>query len=308
MKKALVTGANGFVGSALVRELLANGIEVVGIDIADNNLRFTNGLKFVKLDLADSDKLPEEIVDRDIDVFYHLAWAGVSGELRSSIQVQLNNVKNTIDCLHASKKISAKRFVGVGSIMENEALAVTNNQGYIPGAVYINGSGIYGSCKYTAHALAITTAADIGADLVWAKITNTYGAGEHSKRFINTTLKKILNGEPLKFTSGVQNYDFVYIDDAARALRLIGENGKTFYSYLVGSGEPKPLKEYILEIKEVLAPDREFEFGNIPFTGANLPLEEYDVSITEKDVGFKAKIPFSVGIKRTMDWLKSEQI
>lgn len=308
MKKALVTGANGFVGSALVRELLANGIEVIGVDIADNNLCSMTGLKYVKLDLADSDKLPEVIVDRDIDVFYHLAWAGVSGKLRSSIQAQLNNVKYTIDCVNASKNIGAKRFVGVGSIMENEALAVTNDQGYIPGAVYINGSGIYGSCKYAAHALSVTAAADIGADLVWAKITNTYGAGERSKRFINTTLKKILNGESLKFTSGEQNYDFVYVDDAARALRLIGENGRMFCNYLIGGGDPKPLKKYILEIKEVLAPDRKFEFGKIPFTGANLPLEEYDVSLTEKDVGFKAEINFSEGIKRTMDWLRSEQI
>ena len=308
MRKALVTGANGFVGSALVHELLANGIEVIGVDISDNSLRYMTNLKFVKLDLANCDKLPEIIFDRDIDVFYHLAWAGVSGELRSNTQAQINNVKYTIDCINASKKIGAKRFVGAGSIMENEALAVTNDQGYIPGAIYVTGSGIYGSCKYAAHALAITTAADAGIDMVWAKITNTYGAGERSKRFINTTLRKILNNEPLKFTSGEQNYDFVYIDDVARAFRMIGESGKRFCSYLIGSGDPKPLKEYILEIKKILAPNRDFEFGNIPFTGANLPLGEYDVSLTEKDTGFKAAIPFSEGIKKTMDWLRTEQI
>lgn len=308
MKKALVTGANGFVGSALIRELLANGIEVIGVDIADNNIQSMTGMQFVKLDLANCNELPKIIFDRDIDVFYHLAWAGVSGELRSDIQVQLNNVKYTVDSINVSKKLNAKRIVCAGSIMENEALAVTNNQGYIPGEIYVNGSGIYGSCKYAAHSLAVTTAADIGVDLVWAKITNTYGVGERSKRFINTTLKKILNGEPLKFTSGEQNYDFVYVDDVARAFRLIGENGKSFCSYLIGSGDPKPLKEYILEIKDVLASDRDFEFGDIPFTGANLSLEEYDISLTEKDTGFKATIPFSEGIKRTMEWLKIGQI
>lgn len=304
MKKALVTGANGFVGSALVRELTAHGVEVIAVDLKKSNDNLPKDLRFIEFDLTQCEKLPQIISDRDIDVFYHLAWAGVSGELRSDIKTQINNIKCTVDCINVTRELSAKRFVCAGSIMENEALFVTGNQGYIPGEVYVNGSGIYGSCKYAAHSLGISTAAQIGVDLVWAKITNTYGAGERSKRFVNTTIRKILNNEPLRFTAGTQNYDFVYIDDVARAFRLIGENGKSFCSYIIGGSDPKPLKEYVLEMKNALAPDREFIFGDIPFTGANLPLSEYDCSLTEKDTGFKAEIPFSEGVRRTMEWIK----
>lgn len=304
MKKALITGANGFIGSALVQELLKNNIEVIAVDFKKTNDSIPDDVRFIELDLAECEKLSKLIPDRDIDIFYHLAWMGVSGGLRTDVKTQLANIKYTIDCINISKELAIRKIVCAGSIMENEMLTVTGNQGYIPGEIYINGSGIYGSCKYAAHSLGISTAVQNDVDFVWAKITNTYGVGEHSKRFIYTTIKKILNNEPLTFTAGTQNYDFVYIDDAVRAFRLIGEHGKAFHSYLIGSSNPKPLKEYILEMKFTLAPDKEFIFGDIPFTGANLPLSEYDCSLTRQDTGFVAEIPFAEGILRTMKWIQ----
>ena len=149
--------------------------------------------------------------------------------------------------------------------------------------------------------------AQIGIDLRWAKITNAYGAGELSPRFVNTTIRKIINDEPLQFTSGTQNYDFVYIDDVARAFYLIGENGKPFCHYLIGSSDAKPLREFVLEMKAALAPDKEFVFGDVPFTGVNMPLSDFDCSITEKDTGFRATIPFGEGVKKTMDWIKEQK-
>jgi len=130
------------------------------------------------------------------------------------------------------------------------------------------------------------------------------GVGELSPRFVNTTIRKIIHGEPLEFTSGTQNYDFVYIDDVARAFRLIGENGKPFRHYLIGSSNAKPLREFVLEMKAALAPHREFKFGNVPFTGVSLSLDDYDCSLTENDTGFKAEISFAEGVRRTMEWLR----
>lgn len=302
-----MTGASGFVGRALVRELVSNGVEVIAVERTGRDETVSDKLRIVGLDLTESKRLPDMIPDRDIDVFYHLAWTGVSGPLRSDIQVQLNNILMTLDCIKISKEIGAKKFVCAGSIMEIESLFVTNSQGYIPGDVYVNGSGIYGSCKYAAHSLGVAAAARAGVDLVWTRITNTYGPGERSKRFINTTLRKILNDEPLRFTAGTQNYDFIYIDDVAKAFRLIGEKGKGFSCYVIGGAAPKRLKEYILEIRDTLAPDKEFLFGDIPFTGANLPLTEYDSSLIEKDTGFRAEITFRDGIQRTMDWIKAAE-
>ncbi len=301
MKKAIVTGANGFVGSALTRELISNGIEVIALDREGCDKNIPEGARFVPHELSESAKLPEIILDRDIDVFYHLAWAGSAGSARADTALQLDNVQWTVDCLRAAKEMDCEKFVCAGSIMEYETISAAYKQGNKPGLGYIYGSG-----KLAAHTMCMSIAADIGIDLVWAKITNAYGAGELSPRFINTTIRKIMNNEPLKFTSGTQNYDFVYIDDVARAFRLIGENGKPFHHYLIGSSNAKPLRKFILEIKEILAPDKEFVFGDVPFTGVNIPIEEFDCSLTEKDTGFKAEVSFAEGIRRTAVYIYIE--
>ena len=100
---------------------------------------------------------------------------------------------------------------------------------------------------------------------------------------------------------------YVGIDINPSVNLVIGENGKPFCHYLIGSSDAKPLREFVLEMKAALAPDKEFVFGDVPFTGVNMPLSDFDCSITEKDTGFRATIPFGEGVKKTMDWIKEQK-
>ena len=265
MKKVIITGANGFVGCALVKELVKNDVEVLAMDMpgCNGNLPVCDKVKFLPLALDNISGLKDLIDDRDFDCFYHFAWAGSAGA----------------------------------------TMAAAFASGNKPGLGYIYGSG-----KLVAHTMAMSVAADIGIDLVWAEITNAYGVGELSPRMVNTTIRKVIKGEEPQFTAGTQNYDFVYIDDVAKAFYLIGKNGKPFNEYLIGSSNAKPLKEFLLEMKAAIAPDLNFIFGDIPFTGINLPLEKYDCSKTEKDTSFKAQISFGEGCRRTMEWLKQVEV
>lgn len=305
MKKVIVTGANGFVGSALVKELVKNDVEVLAMDMPgyNGNLPVCDKVKFLPLALDNISSLKDLIDDRDFDCFYHFAWAGSAGAARADTKLQLQNAQWTIDCLRTAKEVGCKKFVAAGSIMEHETMAAAFASGNKPGLGYIYGSG-----KLVAHTMAMSVAADIGIDLVWAGITNAYGVGEFSPRMVNTTIRKVIKGEEPQFTAGTQNYDFVYIDDVAKAFYLIGKNGKPFNEYLIGSSNAKPLKEFLLEMKAAIAPDLNFIFGDIPFTGINLPLEKYDCSKTEKDTGFKAQISFGEGCRRTMEWLKQVEV
>jgi nucleoside-diphosphate-sugar epimerase len=304
MRKVIVTGANGFVGSAVVKELLKNSIEVLAI-VRNNhcdNLPNNDNLKVISLDIEKIIDLVDKVTVDQYDTFYHFAWIGSSGALRVDEKLQMQNALLTCDCLRVANQIGCKRFICAGSIMEKEVITAIYSQGSKPGLPYIYGAG-----KLMAHSLAKPIANSLGIDLVWTLISNAYGEGEVSPRFINTTLRKIIDKEPLRFTSAVQNYDFVHICDVARAFYLIGEKGKTNCEYLIGSSGAKPLKEFIKELHKTLAPETEIFFGDIPFTGVNMPLSVFDTSDTEKDTGFKAEISFAEGIKRTMDWIMEKE-
>lgn len=302
MKKVIITGADGFVGSYTVKHFLNEGVEVIALDIAEkpNRLEIHKNLKYLQLDISDISTLLEKLPSDEYDAFIHFAWAGSAGNERINYNLQMQNALNTVECLKAAKTLGCKRFVCAGSIMEYEVEAAVHTQGSKPGMAYIYGMG-----KHIAHSMCKCVAADIGIDLIWPMITNAYGVGEISPRFVNTTIRKIINKEPLRFTAATQNYDFVYITDVAKAFYLITKNGKPFCEYMIGSSTARPLKEFIIEMQQALAPDATPIFGDVPFTGTNMPLKTFDTSATENDCGFKAEVSFAEGTKLTMDWLKT---
>ena len=302
MKNVIITGADGFVGSYTVKYFLEQGCQVLALDMGEkpNRLEDHPALIYRKCDISDAAAL-ESIAEAGIyDTFIHFAWAGSAGPARVDYNLQLQNALNTVECLKTAKKLGCTRFVCAGSIMEKEVEAAVHDQGSRPGMGYIYGMG-----KHIAHCLCKSVAADIGIELVWPMITNAYGAGELSPRFVNTTIRKIIQGEPLQFTSGTQSYDFVYVTDVARAFYLIAKNGRPFCEYMIGSSTARPLKEFIIEMVRSLAPDRQPIFGDIPFTGTNMPLSTFDCTDTERDCGFRAEVSFAEGTRMTMDWLKT---
>ena len=303
MESAIVTGANGFVGSALVRELLDNGMEVYAAVHGGNrsNLPDAKSLHVVDFDLSDAAGLTDKIPFGACDTFYDFAWDGSAGPKRADVGLQLDNVRWTVDALRVSKELGCDRFLHAGSIMEHETMAAGYRDGNRPGQGYIYGCG-----KVAAHIMCMAVAAEMGVDLVWLEITNAYGPGERSPRLVNTTIRKCIDGISPQFTSGTQNYDFVYIDDAARAFRLIGEHGEPFTEYLIGSSTARPLREFLMEMHDSIAPDLEFVFGDVPFTGVDLPLSYFDCSKTELDTGFRAQVSFAEGCRRTRDWIIRE--
>lgn len=303
MKTVIITGANGFVGGALVRELLKHDYKIYALDREgmNNNLPEDPRVTFVPCDLAEMASLKDKLPAENYDMFYHFAWVGSAGPARADTALQLQNAQWTVDSLRVAKELGCQRFICAGSIMEHETMAAAYTQGNKPGLGYIYGGG-----KLIAHVMCMSVAAQIGIDLIWPEITNAYGVGERSPRMVNTTIQKCIRGEAPQFTAGTQNYDFVYIDDVARAFRLIGENGKPFHEYLIGSSTARPLKEFLLEMQASIAPDLDFIFGDIPFTGIDLPLSKFDCSQTEADTGFRAEISFAEGCKRTMQWWKEQ--
>lgn len=300
MKNVIITGADGFVGSYTVQHFIENGCNVLALDMGDKprRLKANSKLQYMRCDISDTSSMLTTI-PRDIyDTFIHFAWAGSAGEARIDYNLQMQNALNTVECLKTAKELGCSRFVCAGSIMEYEVEAAIHSQGSHPGMGYIYGMG-----KHIAHCLCKSVAANIGIDLIWPMITNAYGVGELSPRFVNTTLRKIIKKEPLQFTAATQNYDFVYVSDVAQAFYKVALNGKPFCEYMIGSGDAKPLKEFILEMVSSCGPDAIPIFGDIPFTGTNMPLSTFDISDIRNDCGFEPVVSFAKGTKMTMEWL-----
>ena len=258
MKKVVITGADGFVGSYTVKCFLKNNIGVVALDLAEKPARLEPHplLTYKNCDVFQSDALKKAIEDESCDTFIHFAWAGSAGPGRMDYNLQMKNALNTVECLKIAKQCGCKRFLGAGSIMEYEVEAVVHQQGNKPSMAYLYGMG-----KHIAHSMCKPIAAAEGIDLLWPMITNAYGVGELSPRFINTTLRKIIHGEPLEFTAATQNYDFVYVEDVAKAFYLIAEKGRPFCQYMIGSGRAGMLREFIVALRDATSPDTPLKFG-----------------------------------------------
>lgn len=302
MKNVIITGADGFVGSYTVKYFLEQGMTVLALDMgeAPHRLEKNEKLTYLQCDISDTEGLLRKIPHDVYDTFIHFAWAGSAGQDRIDYRLQMQNAMNTVECMKAAKELGCSRFVCAGSIMEYEVEAAVHEQGSHPGMGYIYGMG-----KHIAHCMCKSVAVNIGIELVWPMITNAYGIGELSPRFLNTTLRKIIRHEPLQFTAATQNYDFVYVTDVAKAFYLIAKNGRPFCEYMIGSSNARPLKEFILEMQRELAPDAVPLFGDVPFTGTNMPLRTFDTGMTEKDCGFKAEVSFAEGTRMTLEWLKT---
>ncbi len=302
MKNVIITGADGFVGSYTAKCFVENGCNVLALDMGATPRRLTEGenLKYMQCDISDASIMVEKIPSDKYDTFIHFAWAGSAGEARIDYNLQMQNALTTVECMKVAKKLGCSRFVCAGSIMEYEVEAAIHTQGSKPGMGYIYGMG-----KHIAHCICKSVAASIGIDILWPMITNAYGVGELSPRFVNTTLRKIINEESLQFTSATQNYDFVYVSDVAKAFYLVAKNGKPFCEYMIGSGDAKPLKQFILEMVASCGPEAQPIFGDVPFTGTNMPLATFDIRDLKEDCGFEPEVSFAEGTKMTMDWLKT---
>ncbi len=301
MKTVIVTGANGFVGTHLCRELASQGTHVIAVikeGTYEQDIRKIGNLEVVYCDLGQMASLDTLIqVSAPIDAFYHLAWQGTAGDMRGDYKAQLNNAEWACDAMCVAHKMNIPRFVFASSIMEYEVFKLMESDIKPPLGT------VYSSAKVVANYMLKALAGKLGITYLRALISNIYGVGEMSPRLVNTSIRKLLKGEHCAFSAGEQLYDFIYVSDASRALRMIGELGVDNRTYYIGT-EPKPLKEYLAELRDIVAPGIEIGLGELAFNGVTLDYTEFDVKALENDTGFKPKVSFAAGISMTAEWIK----
>ena len=302
MEYVIVTGANGFIGKTLVNALLEKGYHVVALDVRfDDVLANEERVTCVNVTNKEVAALAEEIPHQEYRCFFHLAWAGTSGPARADYAVQLNNVKLACDYIKLCSEIGCKRVVYASSINEMETYEYLQSDNIEPAGGYIYGTG-----KLAAHLMGETVAKLNGIEFIPVIITNIYGVGEKSARMIYTSINKLVHKEHCSFTAGYQTYDFIYITDAINSIIAVAEKGKAFNRYYIGSGEPKPLREFLLEMRDIVDPEAELGLGDIPFKGVDISYDQFDLKKVERDTGYKNEISFREGIRMTAEYIKGE--
>lgn len=303
MNTVLVTGSTGFLGRLLIRKLINSGYHVISlqrkIDSELSIIFSENQLIQFIYDLSNPESGKLILPCLEVQYFFHLAWQGVSGKEREDLYIQEKNTTILKNSIKIAKKYSVKKFISIGTIMELEiALGLFENKKIFKSAYY----GLY---KSLCHAILLNELVNTNIQPIWIYLTNIYGESDTSNRFINSTIKKIINKESLNFTAASQNYDFLYGDDAAHALQLIAEKGQ-LNSYLLGSGKPKELFKYINDILEITQYKGKSSFGSVPFEGVNLPINLFSIEKLQTDTNFKPKVNFIEGIEKVFSFRKKE--
>lgn len=300
MKNVIVVGAGGFIGKNLVKNLLKRGYRITALDIKFDD-EMVSSAKCISMKDKTIEQVTEELND-DYSCLFDLAWAGTSGAMRADYNVQLENVRLTCDYVKLAAGIHCPRVIYASSINEMETYEYLQSDNIEPSGGYIYGTG-----KLAAHLMGETYAYMNGVEFIPVIITNIYGAGEKSARLIYTSIVKLLKGEHCSFTEGHQTYDFIYITDAINSIVEVAEKGRAFRRYYIGSGEPKPLREFLLKMRDIVAPGVELGLGDIPFKGVSINYNQFNMKQIEKDTRFKNRVSFEDGIRMTMEYIRREE-
>lgn len=302
MKSAVITGPTGTVGMALIQKLSEAGVHVTAV-CRQGSLRMgriprNENISVVECSLDQLKSLPALIGEKQ-EVFYHFGWDGTFGDSRNDVYGQNLNVKYTLDAVEAAAALGCHTFVGAGSQAE-----YGRHEGALKGSTPVFPESGYGVGKLCAGLMSRIACGQKGIRHVWARILSVYGPYDGEYTMIMSTIRKLLRGEVPALTGGEQQWDYLYSRDAAEAMRLLGEKGRDGGVYCIGSGQARPLREYIEILRDEVDKELSLGFGEIPYGDNQVMYLCADITDLHRDTGFVPQYTFREGIQNTIAWYK----
>lgn len=302
--KAVITGPTGAIGTALIRRMLQDDMQVYAVVRPDSSRLLAipehPNVHIVRLDVSELARLPESIPS-GADAFYHFAWGSTVGTGRNDMSMQVCNIRYTIDAVRAAAALGCKVFIGSGSQAEYGRVdsVLTPETPCFPE----NG---YGMAKLCAGQMSRVECRKFGIDHIWARILSVYGPGDGAGSMISSVIRQLLAGEKPALTAGEQVWDYLYSEDAAEALYLLGKRGVSGRIYVLGSGSSRPLKEYIKTLRDTVDPGLPLGFGQVAYSPQQVMHLQADITELQKDTDFHPQTAFVDGIRKTIEWVRNE--
>jgi nucleoside-diphosphate-sugar epimerase len=311
MAKYLITGIAGFIGSTIARRILAQGDQVRGADnLATGNQKniaeIADRIDFRQADILDLDALHSACEGVDY-VFHEAAIPSVPKSVLDPLGSNRANIDGTVNVLVAARDAKVKRVVyAASSSAYGDTPTLPKKEEMPPNPI-----SPYAVAKLASEYYMISFYRCYGLETVCLRYFNIFGPRQDPTSPYSGVLAKfittMLRGEqPTIFGDGEQSRDFTYVDNAVDANLLACKAppanvaGRVFN---VATGRRVTLTETFQTLKKIMA----FS-GNVKYaeerTG-DIKHSLADISPAEKAFGYKPKVDFEEGLRRTIEWYKA---
>ncbi|MEW6250688.1 MAG: NAD(P)-dependent oxidoreductase [Planctomycetota bacterium] len=309
--RVLLTGATGFVGSHVLRTLLARGHHVAAlIRPGSDTWRIAEVLARVRVSPAvlgedppsrSPTRLAEVAAEYRTDAIIHLAWTGVAGADRNAPE-QVHNLPATLTLLETARAAGVRHYIALGSQAEhgphNERIAES---------APTQPTTLYGLCKLTACRLTDQFCDRHGLRWAWLRLFSAYGEMDSPAWLVPHVILALLRGERPRLTAGTQLWDYVHAADVAAAIVAVLEQPAATGVFNLGSGRAVPLRSVIERIRDLIDPQLPLAFGEVPYRPDQVMHLEADISRLMQTTGWAPRVPLDEGLARTVEWYRAHR-
>jgi UDP-glucuronate 4-epimerase len=297
--KILITGGNSFLGSNLIKKLIANNHELLVMSKNTNNISpVMNKIKFISGYIKDISLYEDDIIKFSPDVVIHFGWEGGSNYNDTNSLNQLyTNIPDNIRFLDLLNKLTKKpKFIGVGSFAEYGQVTSTVDENYEESPI-----SYYGIAKLFCKHYSKDFCEKNNMKWVWLRPCFTYGPNDRDNRLIPSLIKKFSKNENVELDECKTLIDLTYIEDFTNfTYKLIISDCEGIYN--ISSGIYQPLKDIIFQIHKYLNSNSQIIFN----ADNNRKLVQYFVSADNTKIKKSTKInnltSLSEGLKQTIEF------
>lgn len=309
MKKVLLTGAAGFIGAKTAEKLVAQGVEVIGIDnlndyydvkLKSHRLSQIQDKKFQfhQIDIEDKTKLEALFKQHQFDVVFNLAArAGVRYSMENPDIYMSTNAVGTLNLLECMRTHQVKKMVlaSTSSLYAGQAMPFKEE---LPVNTPISP---YAATKKAAEVMAYTYHYLYGIDVSVVRYFTVYGPAGRPDMSPFIFADKLLKGEELPvFGDGSQSRDFTFVDDIAEGTILAAKALGYEIINLGGGNNPYTLLQMISMMEGFSGKKAKLSLqGRVK---ADMDVTWADISKAKKLLGWEPKVSFEAGIEKLIKW------